>query len=320
MKSLLKKSLAISLCIILVISIVSGIIISMNLLAKYNKEMQWAETNQIKIGEEEIFYVDLTKKADDYEKISQQKEANIVSTNNESNVDKTDENNPYSTNTVLVKSSNIDKIKSAENIESIVKISNDLYSIHYSNLEDTKAGYNSLAEDEVVENVVKDCKVSILENEIVDTNIETQAVSEGKSAWGIYDTGLIQYKNKLNNKKDNQQVKVAVLDTGVRTTHEVFNEQNTADRLDLTDSYNYIGKNKNIADDNGHGTMVAGIIAEGTSNNVKIVPVKTLDSKGDGSLIAVLEAMSYLTNKVDVINLSLGVSEKEIDELSKKYY
>ena len=44
MKKLLTKSLAMIMCIILVISIISGIITSMNLLAKYNKEMLWAET------------------------------------------------------------------------------------------------------------------------------------------------------------------------------------------------------------------------------------------------------------------------------------
>ena len=57
----------------------------------------------------------------------------------------------------------------------------------------------------------------------------------------------------------------------------------------------------------GHGTMVSGIIAEGTSNNVKIVPIKTLNNEGEGGLIAVLEAMKVVSNKVDVINLSLGM-------------
>lgn len=331
MKKLIKESLAIIIITIIALSLVSGIIISINILAEKNKEQVWAETNTIKIGEEEILYVDLTKKSDDYIKINQPKEEqHQLSTNNESNVEKTNEDNqnspktyednPYSTKTIMIKTSNIDKITQADNIESIAKISEDLYTIHYSNSEDTKKGYESLKEDEAIEDVIKDYKVSALESDQEDINLEAQSVPNGKEAWGIYDTGLVRYKYMLNQRNANQDIKVAVLDTGVRTTHEVFKNVNNGDRLDLTDSYNYISKNKNISDDNGHGTMVAGIIAEGTSNNVKIVPVKTLDSAGEGSLMAVLEAMQAVVNKVDVINLSLGIDENEIDTNSKKYF
>ena len=322
MKNLVRKLILIIMSIILILSIASTIIISANLLAKHKKEQLWAETNKIKIGEEEIFYVDLTKRAEDYEKINQQKENEQLSTktNIDANVDNTIANDSYSTKTILVKSSNIEKIKNSDNIESIVKISDNLYTVHYTNSEDAESAYNVLKKDEVIENVVKDYKVSILENETSDVNVEALDATKGKEAWGIYDTGLVKYKYMLNQRNANQDIKVAVLDTGVRTTHEVFKNVNNGDRLDLTDSYNYISKNKNIADDNGHGTMVAGIIAEGTSNNVKIVPVKTLDDKGEGGLIAVLEAMKALSNKVDVINLSLGIDEAEIDANSKKYF
>ena len=331
MKKLFTKSLAIIMSVILFFSIISGIIISINILAKKNKEQVWAETNTIKIGEEEILYVDLTKKSEDYQIINQPKEEpHQLSTNNESNVEKpnednqyspkTYEDNPYSTKTIMIKTSNVDKISKADNIESIAKISDDLYTVHYSNSEDTKKGYESLKEDEAIEDVIKDYKVSALENDQEDISLEAQSAQNGKEAWGIYDTGLVRYKYMLNQRNANQDIKVAVLDTGVRTTHEVFKNVNNGDRLDLTDSYNYISKNKNISDDNGHGTMVAGIIAEGTSNNVKIVPVKTLDSAGEGSLMAVLEAMKAVSNKVDVINLSLGIDENEIDANSKKYF
>ena len=321
MNKLFTKSLAIIMSVILFFSIISGIIISINILAKKNKEQVWAETNTIKIGEEEILYVDLTKKSDDYKKINQPKEElQQVSTANETKVEEINENNPYSTKTIMIKTSNIDKISKADNIESIAKISDDLYTIHYSNSEDTKIGYESLKEDEAIEGVIKDYKVSALESDQEDIKLESQSAPNGKEAWGIYDTGLVRYKYMLNQRNANQDIKVAVLDTGVRTTHEVFKNVNNGDRLDLTDSYNYISKNKNISDDNGHGTMVAGIIAEGTSNNVKIVPVKTLDEKGEGGLLDVLEAMRALSNKVDVINLSLGIDENEIDTNSKKYF
>lgn len=340
---IINKSIAVIMSIILVLSIIIGIILSINLLAKYNKEQLWAETNKIKIGAEEILYVDLTTKSEDYKKINQSNEIEQVSTDNELIVDNSNENaynselksdenkaiidendievnNPYSTNKILIKTSNIDKINNVENIESIVKISEDLYSIHYSNAKDTKDGYNILKDDNAIENVIKDCKVTALENETSDISLEALDVSSGKSAWGIYDTGLSLLKDKINYTKNIPEIKVAVLDTGLRSTHEVFRNQNTADRLDLTDSYNYISKNKNIADDNGHGTMVAGILSEATSNNVKIVPIKIMDNTGEGSLINVIEAMYAIVNKVDVINLSLGISNDKIDSNSKQIF
>lgn len=379
----INNSILIFLSIFISLGISFGIILSLNLLNKNSnieRKIIATEHNQITIGEEKILYVDLTKNAEDYEKINQTKEEkkdtgketiidkiNEDTYNIEFNLEKksvtidgkeasisevinnSDENisneeiykyidnnivgdieknesnikitNPYSTNIILIKTSNIEEIENAGNVQSIVKISDDLYNIHYLNAVDTKEGYSLLKESDLVQNVIKDYKVSILENETEHMNIKALEVSEGKSAWGVADTGLELYKNKINNVMNSPEIKVAVLDTGIRTTHEVFKNKNTADRLELTDSYNYIDNNTDITDDNGHGTMVAGIIAEATSNNVKIIPIKLLDSNGEldlkvnsnAGLLNVIEAMKVVADKADVINLSLGINEKEID-------
>ena len=386
----INNSILIFLSIFISLGISFGIILSLNLLNKNSnieRKIIATENNQITIGEEKILYVDLTKNAEDYEKINQIKEekkdtdkekiidkinedtynieidleeksvtidgkkTNIsdVINNKEDNlsdeeiykyidenivgdVEKNESNikitNPYSTNTILIKTSNIEEIENAGNVQSVVKISDDLYNMHYLNAVDTKEGYSILKENEVVDNVVKDYKVSILENEVSDITAKALEAPEEKTAWGVADTGLELYKNKLNHAKYNPDIKVAVLDTGVRTTHEVFKNKNTADRLELTNSYNYINRNTDITDDSGHGTMVAGIIAESTSNNVKIIPMKTMDSTGEGSILGVIEAMYAIANKADVINLSLGIKESEIasgsrqvlDQAIKKIY
>ena len=331
----LKNSILIFLGIFISLGISLGIILSINLLNKNSiieRKIIGAEHNQIIIGEEKILYVDLTKNAEDYEKINQiKKEKN--NTNKETIIDKINEDtyniefkNPYSTNTILIKTSNIEKIENAGNVQSVVKIADDLYNMHYLNSIDTKEGYNLLKENAIVENVVKDYKVSILENEASNITAKALEVSKGKSAWGVNDTGLELYKNKINYEKNTPEIKVAVLDTGIRTTHEVFKNKSIADRLELTDSYNYINKNTDITDNNGHGTMVAGIIAEATSNNVKIIPMKVLDSNGEldltsnsnAGLLDVIEAMHVVENKADVINLSLGINENEIDANSRQ--
>jgi len=71
------------------------------------------------------------------------------------------------------------------------------------------------------------------------------------------------------------------------------------------------------ADDNGHGTHVAGTIAAVTDNGVgvaglawgaSVLPLKALDSTGSGSWYAIADAIGYATNQtgVRVINMSLG--------------
>ena len=72
-----KKIINLLLCLVLVITISGGIILGTQLIYKKNHNTQediMAEKNQIKLGNEEVFYVDLTKKPEDYEKISKEDE------------------------------------------------------------------------------------------------------------------------------------------------------------------------------------------------------------------------------------------------------
>ena len=112
---------------------------------------------------------------------------------------------------------------------------------------------------------------------------------------------------------------VAVLDTGVNLTHEdlVSNliTPTPTDQcnftVDMTDP-----KATNPSDDNGHGTHVAGIISAVSNNsigvagmawNVKILPVKVLDSAGNGDYAGVSSGIKYAVDQgAKVINLSMG--------------
>ena len=381
-----KKIINLLLCLVLVITISGGIILGTQLIYKKNHKTQediMAEKNQIKLGNEEVFYVDLTKKPEDYEKISKEDEeseteimpnqtsndettktiatkinqdyydvevdlnsgkiiadgkeediTNLVKTSEEKEKlynyinenaigDVTNENgkikiqNPYSTKTIMMETDKINQLNNCGNVESIVRVFDDIYCVHYKDTQSTKEGYDLLKNNELVSNVAKDAKVSALDVEDTNSQVEELQVSGDNYAWGVQSTGISQYVNKLNFAKNNTDVKVSVLDTGVRTTHEVFKNQETADRLDLTSAYNYVGSNSDITDDNGHGTMVAGIIAESTSNNVKIVPIKVLGSDGKGDYSVAIQALTAIIDKVDVVNVSLGIDESELPSSTK---
>ncbi|MCK5405638.1 MAG: S8 family serine peptidase, partial [Desulfobulbaceae bacterium] len=107
-------------------------------------------------------------------------------------------------------------------------------------------------------------------------------------------------------------VVVAVVDTGVRQSLEDL--AGTA----FMSGYDFVNDDYDPTDDQGHGSHVAGTIAQTTNNNLgvagvaynsTIMPVKVLDKRGSGTYDDVANGIDYaVTNRADVINLSLGGS------------
>ncbi len=102
---------------------------------------------------------------------------------------------------------------------------------------------------------------------------------------------------------------IGVLDTGVDANHPDLKGKVLA-------GYNYVSNTVNTADDNGHGTAVAGTAAASGNNGIGvsgiaiknyILPVKVLGSTGSGTYSAIANGVTYAANKgARVINLSVG--------------
>ena len=137
------------------------------------------------------------------------------------------------------------------------------------------------------------------------------------AGWG---TEYMNMDHEIKKQSSNKnKVTVAVLDTGINSSHEIFKDTTISN-----ESKNIINGTSMYADDKGHGTMAAGIIAESTPSNVEIMAVKTMNSKGEGTLADFVQGVEYATAKgADVINLSLGVLLNEkMSEMSRynKYF
>ncbi len=104
-------------------------------------------------------------------------------------------------------------------------------------------------------------------------------------------------------------VRVAVLDTGVQYNHPDLNGK-------VVRGYNFVERNWDPYDYNGHGTHVAGIIAAATNNGIgiagmapgaQIYAVKVLSNSGSGTLNNIADGIIHaVDNGSKVINLSLG--------------
>jgi subtilisin family serine protease len=125
---------------------------------------------------------------------------------------------------------------------------------------------------------------------------------------------------------------VAVIDSGIDLNHPDLKdhiwknpgETNCSDGIDndnngfVDDCYgwNFVSNSNNTQDDDGHGTHVAGIIGAITNNSegvaglnwyIKLMPVKILDSNGNGDEANLIKAIDYaVKNGAKIINASLG--------------
>ncbi|WP_135550802.1 S8 family peptidase [Paenibacillus cymbidii] len=100
-------------------------------------------------------------------------------------------------------------------------------------------------------------------------------------------------------------VKVGILDTGI-SNHEDLKVAGGISFVEGTTSY---------ADDNGHGTHVAGTVAaldnkvgvQGMAPKVDLYAIKVLGANGSGSYSQVVQGIEWaIANKMDIINLSFG--------------
>ncbi len=118
-------------------------------------------------------------------------------------------------------------------------------------------------------------------------------------------------------------VVVAVLDTGVayRNWHQ-FHESPDFKGTRFVSPYDFVDNTRYPLDRNGHGTFVAGVVAEATNNGfgltglaygASVMPVRVLDAQGDGDEATIARGIRYaVEHHAQVINLSLEFPPDEV--------
>lgn len=187
---------------------------------------------------------------------------------------------------ITTKEKNLEKYGASN----IIEAPNNQYYLQYENRYDKEKALNKLKNDNVI----------VSENIVHTIDEETVLVSSYNS-WGVEAMGMDTLKEKLQNKELNNVV-VAIIDTGLNV--DLFNK-NYPNRL--AGMYSIVASDKAMVDEVGHGTHIAGTIAESTPDNVKIFPVKVSTTKNIYET-DVVAAINYVThNKVaNVMNMSFG--------------
>lgn len=155
------------------------------------------------------------------------------------------------------------------------------------------------------------------------------------SAGGIDAVGAWQHLAAVR-RRGAAGVTVAVLDTGIayRSHGSRFRRSPDFASGQFVKGYDFVGNDPLPLDENGHGTHVAGTIAEKTNNGIgltglayraKLMPVRVLDRNGSGRADQIARGIAYAVDHgADVINMSFnfgcGKRVPGIDEELRRAY
>jgi len=259
------------------------------------------------------FFQKTSNKKLDYQQLKTICENNDYVIEEEENVYKL--RNKYSLKRLLV----FGEVKNTYNASTLITGYEDHNILCYNSEDETKNAYLNLIQDKSL-NVLLDTVITVNDFETKTNSYDYSSYN----SWGAEAMDLGVYNEFLVNNGVDKETVVVVLDTGICTNHEMFKN-----RL-LEEDGNYVGYSYTTSkyesytgykfeDDQGHGTHVAGIICDLTPSNVKILPIKVLNSEGEGSLLSSLYGLQKVYNtyseKYNIVctNLSLGA---EINNLT----
>ncbi|MEM4275358.1 MAG: S8 family serine peptidase [Candidatus Nitrosocaldaceae archaeon] len=162
---------------------------------------------------------------------------------------------------------------------------------------------DDLRMEPLIKNIYYDKKVEIIKSE--QRNLALIGIDN-----------LIQY-NGMN--ITGKGVTLALIDTGVDYTHDVL--KGFGNDKKVIGGYDFLDDDNDPLDNDGHGTMVAGIIAgngaiKGVAPDAKILAYKIASNNRYVSTSEMIQAMEKAAeDNADIINISIGLDhiDKEID-------
>ena len=169
--------------------------------------------------------------------------------------------------------------------------------LRFGSVAETKRAYSRLCKEYGEDNVIVDIPLFTVDSVSKPVGWGTEFMNIGKEI----DRQAQKYGHSA------RKVTIAVIDSGIDSSHEIFEGR-------MISTEDFTGSSLGVTDENGHGTSVAGIIAESAPENVELMILKTYGEDGTKiSLEAVGQAVRYAANNgADVINLSMSSAPSSV--------
>ena len=210
---------------------------------------------------------------------------------------------------LIVKTHEGKKSSLVKELENLGEITHEFESIPYLSFKcDSHDGYeisqvfHKLSDSKAYRAIASSISVIDISSTFRIPNVTKESAAFSMSGvWNLEQIGTYLARQHASG----EGVSVAVIDTGVDYGHPEVS-RNFGSRK----GYDFVRKDSDPMDMNGHGTHVAGIAAGkkyGVATRSSLYAVRVLDENGMGSEADTIAGLDWASkNSVDVINLSLG--------------
>ena len=217
-------------------------------------------------------------------------------------------------NTELVKKE-LEAADKSVDIEEIAEIG--LLKINFPSdkiIEEIKTNRNIAMAGEIADVIVEDKRI-IEENPHLDKVLMPPIPNSISENAEDNDSSLLEYFNwykdimteneKALNVSKGEGIHIGIIDSGIDQSHPLLD-----DKLDLTKAKSFTEDKTSIVDENGHGTMVAGIIAQ-ISPEAILTPYKVISSESGESFWTLQAIVQAVNDGQNILNMSLGTYKYE---------
>ena len=220
--------------------------------------------------------------------------------------------NKYQTKTLLVEATQIQ-----DNFDAVdeIFVQDGIYVLKYDTQKRARAAYEYLQTEKGITKVEID-QVSLIQT----INDESQTLygeaeagnEETYNTHGLEAMGLNNYKKIINDNGNPADIVVATIGYGASIEHEYFK-----DRIS-EDYYNFINNSKDVHETIPQGNRTLEVIKEGTTDNVKIMPLVVINDENYTTTESIVRAIAYATQKSDVICYEFVHDQNYMVELALK--
>ncbi len=202
---------------------------------------------------------------------------------------------PYATKRLIVKVRKGNVIWKKYGPTSVVKGPYGVWVLQFKSIQATKRAANKIKKLKNISYVEPDRVVGVTSVSSDGTSGASKYTALG---WGVDAAGLADFAQYVSTKTSNS-IKVAVVDTGIA--------DNSFLKTRLIKGKDVYGWSRSTKDLDGHGTHVAGIIADSTPGlNVRILPIRISEDRDQVETDIGIGIMYAVELGAKVINLSLG--------------